>query len=384
MQAIINIHDFLALSAALNYQLTGSPVNWRAILALTLGDRFSDEDEEVILQVFHYLDHAYGQAKRQLGPYAILHPIRAMALLVRASRQPTLLDILTILLHDRMEEFSPGRYSAETWQALEDRYETMLGRIDPTDNWFLNERVDFLTIKDGEMYYNYLGRMLEKARNTPELVRIKLADRLDNTLDLRIDLQDAPDEVDCFEMIFSVLYTEGYGYMPSRRHPPSGKINGSRRLYQLFKNAVFLTLLRGEGLDRVDPTAASLFSSLARASLREAQRNLIHLFLYHLPDPKTQREILHDVMGYCQQGAITQVTDLGHSHRLDGLFKHRFDHADKSTRKRRLDELYQDKFLMAEVAVAFMAIFSSFLSNPDYRIRGIDPSGIHPEEMLKP
>jgi hypothetical protein len=35
---------------------------------------------------------------------------------------------------------------------------------------------------------------------------------------------------------------------------------------------------------------------------------------------------------------------------------------------------------MAEAAVAFMAIFSSFMHDPDFRIHGIDARGIHPEE----
>ena len=45
-------------------------------------------------------------------------------------------------------------------------------------------------------------------------------------------------------------------------------------------------------------------------------------------------------------------------HELDGLFKYRFDHADRDKLNVMLDGLYQDKQLMAQIAVA-LAIRSS-------------------------
>jgi hypothetical protein len=381
MQAIIKTQEFLNLSASLNYQLSAAPVNWRAILALTVGDRFTEVEEDTIIDVLTYLQEAYGQTKRRLGPAAVLHPIRTMGLLARTMEHPTLLDLLTTLLHDKQEDLTEKKLSPEIWRVLESHYQELLKRIDPTDQWYLNERIDILTIQENERYYHYLGRVLERARLTPELVRAKLADRLDNTLDLRMDLHDPTADEECYEAVFAVLFTDSSPHRPLRKgHPIPGKINGSRRLYQLFKNSVLLSLLRRDRQDRVDRAAERLSFSIARASLAEAQRILLHLFDYHVQEKRVQREILQDVMEYCRSGSITRVTPGGRRHRLDGLFKDRFDQEDKATRNRLLDELYQDKYLMAEAAVAFMAIFSSFMHDPDFRIHGIDARGIHPDE----
>ncbi|HOB54417.1 MAG TPA: hypothetical protein PK176_12250 [Acidobacteriota bacterium] len=380
MRTIINAHQFLSLSASINYQLSASPINWRAVLALAVGNRLDEAENEMILEALHYLGEAYGQTKRRLGPYAIIHPIRAMALLSRAVEKFTLLDLLTILFHDKQEDITADRYPADAWRSLEAHYAALIRRLKPEDEWFLNERLEVLAIQPGEKYYNYLGRMLERAHKTPELVRIKLADRLDNTLDLRMDLYSDKADIECYEMIFALLFTETRARFCVRPpHPVPGKINGARRLYQMFKNAVFLSLLRDAGLDRIDTACERLFATIARTSLSEAQRILQHIFMYHLQEMQDQRAILLDVMTYCQQGAVTRVTPTSAAHRLDGLFKYRFDHENKETRNRSLDELYQDKPLMAESALAFMAVFSSFLMDPDFKIRGIDAAGIHPD-----
>jgi hypothetical protein len=380
MRTIINSHQFLSLSASINYQLSASPINWRAVLALAVGNRLDEQDNDTVLDALAYLGEAYGQTKRRLGPFAIIHPIRAMALLGRAMDRLTMLDLLTILFHDKHEDITPDRYPVDAWKLMEAHYAALIRRLDHQDEWFLNERLEILAIQPGEKYYNYLGRMLERARQTPELVRIKLADRLDNTLDLRMDLYSDKADIECYEMIFALLFTETRAHPGLRPpHPVQGKINGARRLYQLFKNAVFLSLLRDAGLDRVDAASERLFATIARTSLSEAQRILQHLFMYHLQEMKDQRAILMDVMAYCQGGAIRRVTPTSEAHRLDGLFKYRFDHEDKETRNRSLDALYKDKPLMAEAALAFMALFSSFLMDPDFRIGGIDAAGIHPD-----
>jgi hypothetical protein len=378
MYALLEVQDFLTLSASLNYQLSGTPINWEAILVLTLGNRHRSSSDELLIESLQYLSDAYGESKRRLGPFAVLHPIRAAAVLAKAMENPPLLDILTTLLHDKNEDILPGN-DPEKWQHLEQTYGNLLRRLDPTDNWFLNERIECLTRRPDDRYYTYLGRLLDRARNTPELVRVKLADRLDNTLDLRIDLQDQGAQLNCAEVLFDTLFTQGNATQRFHHtHPVSGRLNGSHRLYQLFKNAVLLSLLRIVGLDRTDETSERLFYALAAASLAESQRILIHLFLYHVKDVQVQRQLLLDVMDYCQAGAITRVTTVEEPHRLDGLLKYRFDIADRNLLKERLSGLYEDKSLMAEVAIAFSAIFSSFLNDPTFRIHGIDMDGIHP------
>jgi len=400
---IRHIQEFLGLSASINYQLSGTPINWQGVLALTVGEGYSPSVMATLEAALDYLNHAYGQTKRRLGPFAVLHPIRTTALLARAHRAASLplrladtdvstaaaelpfrrlspLEILTVFLHDKQEDLVSAKYVPEVWQSLETDYQRLLGRMTPDERDRLETHIDILTRRTDELYYNYLGRLLSHGREMPEVVHAKLADRLDNTLDLRMDLQGISPQTDCYEMIFSILFTESDSAgAHSSPHPSQGKINGSRRLFQLFKNAVFLSLLRRERLDTLDDTVRLLVDTLARSSIAEAQRNLVHLFQYHLTDEVQQREILHDVMTYCRAGHISHVTVAGDRHRLDGLFKYRFDHEDRATRNRHLDELYQDKVLMAEAALAFMAIFVSFRNDPDFRIQGIDARGIHPD-----
>ncbi|MDD5309789.1 MAG: HD domain-containing protein [Deltaproteobacteria bacterium] len=379
MEPVITIRDFLQLSALVNYQLSADPVSWRAVLALVLGEAVPRKTEDVLVDFLTYLNEAYGQTKRRLGPYAVLHPIRTAALLGMATDKPNVLDILTTLLHDKNEDITSDRYDGQEWKALEQHYASLLRRIGDTDGWYLNERVDILARRGDEKYYTYLGRVLDRAAQTPEVVRAKLADRLDNTLDMRIDLQEEADKTDCFELIFDILFAGTYsGYGKEYRHPVPGKINGAKRLYQLFKNAVFLSLLRQRKLDRIDEPVTRLFTTLAQASLKESQRILVHLFSHHLRDIREQRGLLIDVMDYCARGAINCVTQPGETHRLDGLFKSRFDHEDKKQLNANLEDLYKDKALMVEAAIAFAAVFSSFLGDPDFRIKGIDVDGIRP------
>ena len=379
-QAVRNITDFLNLSALINYQLSAVPVNWQAVLSLTVGDRFTEEEDHILIELLALLNDAYGQRKRRLGPYAVLHPIRSMALLFGTLEKAVLSDAITILLHDKDEDIRQKDFSPEHWLALSTRFEQWLEQHDAGERSLLVARLDHLTTRKNELYYNYIGRIMEKAREVPEIVRVKLADRLDNTLDLRMDLQDASACLDCFELVFGVLFLNSPHKQPGRRlHPVQGKIDGAHRLYQLFKNAVFLSLLRREKLDKLDESTSVLFTTLARASLAEAQRNLAHLFTYHITQTEAKRAIVTSVMEYCQAGAISMVTDYGRRHRLDGLFKHHFDHETKAIREQHLTELYQDKPFMAEISLAFTAVFHNFLVDPDFLIRGIDPLGIHPE-----
>ena len=97
-------------------------------------------------------------------------------------------------------------------------------------------RLTSLTRVENESYYQYIGRLLENAIDSPQLVHVKLADRLDNTLDMRIDLEDPLAGIDFFQNIFQLLFVNNYrGYKPANEHAPASAMNGARRLYQLFK-----------------------------------------------------------------------------------------------------------------------------------------------------
>jgi hypothetical protein len=377
MQSIINTHDFFSLSSYLNYQLSGSPINWRAVLTLIHPDGLSQKDAELIIETMIYLGEAYGKEKRVLGPFAVLHPIRTAALLARSGPTNTL-ELLTTLLHDKNEDITKHKYNEAEWQNLEARYYAIIKKVDSLANWLLNERIHYLTRERDETYHEYLMTLINQSSATPELIRAKLADRLDNTLDLRMDLYEDIPGVDCYQVIFGALFTDEYR-VPDKVSPQhtDRKINGSARLYQLFKNSVFLSLLRSENVS-LDKSTQRLFDSLAVSSINEAMNIMLHIYAYHMRDPQRQKALLIDVMNYCNMGGLRSVNASG-SHRLDGLFNNYFNYDKKAQLKVKLRKLYQNKELMAEAAVAFAAIFTSFLNDPTFRIEGISVEGISPK-----
>jgi hypothetical protein len=376
-QPLINTQEFLALSAFFNYQLSAEPVSWLGILNLMAGDKGGGFSQELLVEAFSFLEEAYAGQKRRLGPLAVLHPIRAAALLVRAEDEPSTLDLLTTLFHDKNEDLTEDRYGAATWRHLEETFAALAGRM-AAEAALLEERIQALTRDDDERYHQYLGRLFKEAARDPALIKVKLADRLDNTLDLRIDLSDFTDSFDYYQIIFEALFVQTYqGLQVRKPHPAGRKINGAMRLYQLYKNAVFLSLLRDERTS-LDAAAAKLFSSLALASIAEAQSTMLHIFAYHLQNPLEQRELLKSVMSYSAAGGLRHI-NVGNSHPLDGLFKQCFDRESKKERRQSLEDLYANKRLMAETAVAFIAIFTSFLHDPAYTIKGISAAGILPQ-----
>ncbi len=370
MQSVITTHDFFSLSSFLNYQLSGSPINWRGVLTFMCSERLSPTAEEHLLDTLIYLGEAYGQQKRRLGPFAILHPIRTAALLSKASNVPTTLDLLTTLLHDKDEDITENRYSNEDWNKLEDMYHQLITRIASIENWYLNERIHFLARKKEEKYHEYLSRLIKQSRITPELIRVKLADRLDNTLDLRMDLYEDMSGIEFYQVIFEAFFVNTYkGPAIKTPHNTDRKINGAMRLYELYKNAVFLSLLHSENIE-LDEPAQKLFNSLSIAGINEAQNIMLHIFTYHIGDPQRQKTMLTGVMNYCKDGCLRFVSS-DKKHRLDGLLKNSFDHENKDQLIGKLNELYNDKELMAEAAVAFAAVFINFLNDKDFVIEGI-------------
>jgi len=379
MKPIINTQEFLALSSFFNYQLAAEPTNWQGILNLMAENPLDQVSEALLVEVLEYLDEAYGQQKRRLGPLAILHPIRTASLLAKAHGKPNTLDLVSALLHDKDEDITPDHYSAEDWNRLENKYKSLLEKIDSQANWFLNERIAYLAKLPGQKYTEYLGRLLNQAKVSPILAAIKLADRLDNTLDLRIDLHDFTDHTHSFQVIFDLLFVNSYtGLHLKRPHPAARKINGAMRLYQLYKNAVFLSIMRDEQVPLGDATQ-KLFYSLAISSIREAQTIMLHIFAYHLTSPAEQRAILLEAMEYAHSGGFECISKEG-DRQLDGLFRKYFVHGEKETKKKSLDSLYQDKRLMGLVAIAFLIVFANFINSDDYMIKGISAAGIIPQK----
>jgi hypothetical protein len=372
--------DFSKLSGMLTLQLSAPEAGLDNVAAVILKQKkIPDSQRDVIKQVLRYLVAAYGQRRRRLGPQAVLHPLRATALLARSAEETDVLDLLTCLLHDKLEDLTSERLGP-AWEQAEGSFRDLLKSIDPKDEWFLMERLDWLTRRMGETYFQYIGRLLDHAEPTPALVRVKLADRLDNVLDLRLDLVDPLDGQDFFATLFQLLFVNSFpGHVPELPHPPSSPLHGAKRLYQMFKAAVVMSIVRRRNISTDDPSTQSLFDALATASMREAQRIVLHICGYHLTELVKQRGLLMEVMDYAQKGNIDKVTHPDSQLRLDGLFLSWFEDRDAREREKKLNELYQDKALMLQAAVAFVVIFLSFLDDPHFYIRGISEEGLRPK-----
>ena len=382
--SLFDLTEFFKLSSALHYNLSAASLNRYHVLMYIIGDKRLVPDEKkdreykgILMEALGYLFSAYSQKRRRLGPMAVLHPLRSAAIFTRFFCEFNLLNLLTQLFHDVLEDVKPVQFEVQKWKSMEAQLYNLMERIGPPDESKLTANLLCLTRVEGETYYHYIGRLLDKARNSPALVAVKLADRLDNTLDMRIDLEDALTRIDFFETIFQVLFVANYpGYQPKLEHAPATAINGARRLYQLFKNAVLLSLIRQHTPTKDQRTVKTLFDAVSEASLKEAQRTLIHLISYHIKDLNDQRSLVLEAMQYCYSGRSDLVTRPGGSRLLDGFFSTYFRHTSSKIRNKQLDVLYQNKPLMLEASVAFLVIFLSFLNDETYYIKGISARGI--------
>ncbi|MGD9280330.1 MAG: HD domain-containing protein [Desulfobacterales bacterium] len=381
-----DLTEFLKLSSVLNYNLSAASLNRYNVMMYIIGgktlDRRTKKDREkkgILMDALGYLFSAYQQKRRRLGPMAVLHPLRVTALFARNQERLNLIGLLSVLFHDIMEDINPYDFEVNQWIDMEGRLYHLLERMGDADEAKLLSNIVALTRIEKESYYQYIGRLLENAIDSPQLVHVKLADRLDNTLDMRIDLEDPLAGVDFFQNIFQLLFVNNYrGYKPANAHPPATAMNGARRLYQLFKNTVLLSLIRQHKSQQSDRALSVFFEAVCDASLQEAQRTLIHLIGFHIKDTDDQRKLLLEAMEYCFSGRIDLVTKPDRSQLLDGLFSTYFAHNSKKVLHRQLDILYQNKELMIQASIAFVVIFLHFLNDSKYYVHGISQEGIKP------
>ena len=383
---LFDLTEFFKLSSALNYNLSAASLNRYNVLMYIIGNKRLDDDDNkdrekksLVMEALGYLFGVYSQKRRRLGPMAVLHPLRAAALFTRSLDSVNMVDLLTLLFHDILEDINPADYNIQEWKSMEGQLYRLLERMENEDESRLVTRLMSLTRVENESYYQYIGRLLDNTQNFPEIVQVKLADRLDNTLDMRIDLEDSLARIDFFETVFQIMFVNNYpGYKPNMEHAPATAMNGAKRLYQLFKNAVLLSLIRKHVPAARRREVRKLFDALSEAGLKEAQRTLIHLISYHVKDLHTQRNLVLEAMQYCYSGRSDLVTMPDGSQLLDGLFSTYFGNKTKKSRHQQLDILYQNKPLMLEASVAFLVIFLSFLNDETFYIRGISAEGIEP------
>ena len=383
---LYDLNDFFKLSSALNYNLSAESLNrYNVLMFIINGKRLHADDakdkkyKSIIMEALSCLFNAYQKKKRRLGPMAVLHPLRSTALLVRALDDLTITDLLASLFHDILEDIRTTDFGKKKWRDLEIQFSSIFERLSPDEEQDLTDRLVQITKRDNESYYHYIGRLLDTQNQLVELVQTKLADRLDNTLDMRIDIHDPLEGVDFFKNLFQILFVNNYqGYHPEGYHPPPAAISGERRLFQLFKNAVLLSLIRQKKDLENDKASQILFHAVCEASLKEAQRNFVHVVGYHHTDLSSQRSLMLDAMEYCYSGKSELVTKPDSEHLLDGLFSTYFGHTSRTIREQKLDTLYQNKPLMLQASIAFIVIFLSFMNDPEFYVKGISAEGIQP------
>lgn len=378
---LLSLEEYLTFSARLNYLLSARHTSAPAILDKIRKETPICGSPAAVEDGISYVLRAYNNRVRRLGPLAALHPLRAAHLLVLATESASVLDLLTVFLHDYYEDIYTPDLEPAARQELEWHFSLLQKHLTEEECWQLNDRLNMLTKQPSEQYHEYLGRLMAQAHHTPEILWVKLADRLDNTYDMRI-IEDNTNS-DFFRQLFDILFLrheeKAYDQAPKA---PQAPIDEASRLFQMFKNVVLLNLVRRTGVDKYNYPVQRLFEALAVASVEETGRILMHLFSYHITDVRKQRHLIYDVMRYSQEGGLTRITPSAKGHQLDGLFKNRFDHPSRTKRKAALLELQEDKELMVSSALAFLGVFESFIVSPQYRLGGIHAYGLSEEDTM--
>src|SRR5512136_216370 len=296
----LSVEGHLTLSATINWHLSARKIDLRALLQVILGSA-KVADQAPLLEALNYLHQAYGDRRRKNGPAAVLHCLRVAAMLARVMEAPTTLDLLGALLHDKEEDLTREELGGAEWDRLQAEFARVLEKIDSNHRWFLGERIALLWRQSTQTYYEYVGTVLANVRTMPDLLRCKLADRLDNTMDIAV--QRAPTESNAFfELAFGMMFLPGY-------RPPQtdGAIVPDVEacvllLTQLFKNVVLMSMLREQRLDRLDDTTARLFRALAASSSEQAQWAVAALLSSPTLTWQARRDLLREMMDYCAGG----------------------------------------------------------------------------------
>ncbi len=375
-QSRITVEGHLTLSATINWHLSARKIDLGALLRVILGPA-KVADQAPLLEALNYLHHAYGDRRRKNGPAAVLHCLRIAAMLARVMPAPDTLDLLGALLHDKEEDLTREELGTAEWDRVQAEFARVLEKIDANHRWFLGERIALLWRQESQSYYDYLGSVLSRVRTMPDLLRCKLADRLDNTMDIAV--QRTPTEQNAFfELAFSMLFLPGY-----QPEPYDGTVAPDGEacvllISQLFKNVVFMSMLRQQQLDHLDETTTRLFHALATMSSEQAQWAVAALLSAPTLGWQERRRLLREMMDYCSAGGMAAIHGKDKGGLLDGSFLEHFAEPNDKIRKKQIETLYNDKLRFIRLLVLYIGMFASFLADPSYYVRGIDRNGLHP------
>ena len=298
-------------------------------------------------------------------------------MLAHTVREPTLMHLLAGLLHDKQEDLTEDRVGHDRWQEMQDHYGRLLERLGSGRADELEKRIDVLT-NQSETYEAYLGRLLDHAYDMPDVLHVKMMDRLDNTFDIHLQ-HPGITNFNFYRAVFDILFLPNFsGVDMGRFHFMPDTKEGVMLLSQLFKDLIFLTLIRKEKLDTLDETTRRLFIGLAVAGIREAQWLALEMFNTCITEVEEQRQLLEEVMRYCNSGGIQGVHEDSRGGQLDGILLNMFTAQKEGNRRRMLTELFDDRDRLARMVLTFIVVFASYINDPDYMIRGIGREGMSP------
>jgi hypothetical protein len=372
----ITVESHMALSATINWHLSARKIDLGALLRVILGPA-RVADHAPLLETLSYLRHAYGERRRKSGPAAVLHCLRTASMLARIMPEPGMLDLLGALLHDKEEDLTVEELGTDEWDRLQAEFACVLTKIDADHRWFLGERIAFLRRRDNQTYYQYLGQVLGKAAEMPDLLHCKLADRLDNTMDIAVQ-RPPTDQHDFFETAFGVLFLPNYQLRTQDVASEPDSDACVLLISQLFKNVVLMSMLRAQRLDQLDEVTSTLFTALAVVGRAQAEWGAVALLTSAIAGSEARRKLVLDIMEYCAAGGIAAVTRKERGGLLDGSFLEHFAEPDDKLRKKRLEHVYGNKPLFIRLLVMFIGIFTTFTTDPNYTLRGVSSTGLHP------
>ncbi len=103
---------FLETSADISYRLSGGAFDPRMLLDLILeGAVKTPCSVDILTKAVSVVRAGYGDQRRKMGPLAVLHPLRVAAILSRVTHDPTMMDLLCALLHDRDEDLTEDQWN---------------------------------------------------------------------------------------------------------------------------------------------------------------------------------------------------------------------------------------------------------------------------------
>ncbi|HEY3445991.1 MAG TPA: HD domain-containing protein [Myxococcales bacterium] len=376
---LITIEAFLTLSAKINYQLSARSLKPPVLLSLVLGPaQFDERGQRVLLEAFHALRAGYDQDRRRLGTPGILHPLRAAGLLARTLRPPSLQAMLSALFHDKGEDLTEADVGPERHAKMQGHFEAMKALLTEPERAHVDAAITALSNHCGS-YSGYLGQLVDAAPRFPELLHVKLADRIDNTFDVHLQ-HPGVSNYNFYRAVFDVLFLPNFrGVSMGDFHFMPDTPEGVMLLSQLFKDTLLLAMLRNHGLDTQDEATHRLFVGLAVAGIREAQWLALEMFNTVYKDVRGQRQLLLEMMEYCGSGGIDSVRAQGAAGVLDGVFV-AFTSGTKADQKKMLTALFEDRERLVRMTLAFIVVFAAFINDPSYTLRGVDRGGARPVE----